>query len=135
VKRPKVLFVDDQPELLEGLAWLLRDEGIDVEMHGSMITLPLILREMDPDLILLDVSLPALSGSAVFTLGRRRLHSDAPIVLFSGRSIEELSHMAAEWGADGFLAKSQEPVDLIARILSWIDHRVAVRAIAIGATA
>ena len=135
MKRPKVLIVDDQPELLEGIAWLLREEGVDVETHESMITLPLVLREMDPDLILLDLSMPALSGAAVFTLGRKRLRTDAPIVLFSGRSIQELSRMAEEWGADGFLAKSQEPVDIIARILSWLDHRVAVRQAAMGVSA
>jgi two-component system alkaline phosphatase synthesis response regulator PhoP len=125
--RPKVLFVDDQPEMLEGIAWLLREEGIDVETHPSMITLPLVLASVNPDLILLDLSMPALSGSAFFKVGRKRLRTDAPIVLFSGRCVEELSRVTEEWGADGFLAKSQEPVDIIARIQSWIDHRFAVR--------
>jgi DNA-binding response OmpR family regulator len=124
----KVLIVDDEPELLEGLVWLLRDEGIDVATHDSMITLPLVVRQIDPDLILLDLSMPALSGSAVFRLGRSRLRSDAPLVLFSGRGTDELAKRAEELGADGFLAKSQEPVDIIARIQSWIDHRRAVRA-------
>jgi DNA-binding response OmpR family regulator len=124
----KVLIVDDEPELLEGLIWLLQDEGIEVVTHDSMITLPLVVREIDPDLILLDLSLPALSGSAVFKLGRARLRSDAPLVLFSGRGTHELAKRAEELGADGFLAKSQEPVDIIARIQSWIDHRRAVRA-------
>jgi DNA-binding response OmpR family regulator len=128
VTRPKVLIVDDQPDLLEGIMMLLREEGIDVEIHDSMITLPLVVREINPDLILLDLSMPALSGSAVFKMGRARLRSDAPLILFSGRSAHELAQRAEELGADGFLAKSQEPVDIIARIQSWIDHRRAVRA-------
>jgi len=128
VTRATVLLVDDQPDLLEGLMALLREEGIDVQIHESVITLPLVVRDINPDLILLDLSMPALSGSAVFKMGRARLRSDAPLVLFSGRSATELARSAEELGADGFIAKSQEPVDIIARIQSWIDHRRAVRA-------
>jgi DNA-binding response OmpR family regulator len=128
VTPPTVLIVDDEPELLEGLMFLLREEGIDVHTHDSMITLPLVVREIDPDLILLDLSMPALSGAALFKIGRQRLRSDAPLVLFSGRAAHELATRAEELGADGFVAKSQEPVDIIARIQSWIDHRRAVRA-------
>lgn len=128
----KVLIIDDEPDLLEGLIWLLRDEGIEVFTHNSMITLPLIVRQIDPDLILVDLSMPALSGCAVFRLGRHRLRSDAPLVLFSGRGTAELAQRAEELGADGFLAKSQEPLDLIARMQSWIDHRRAVRAAETG---
>lgn len=126
--RGKVLIVDDQPDLLEGLMALLREEGIDAETHDSIITLPLVVRRIDPDVILIDLSMPALSGEAVFTMGRARLGSDAPLVLFSGRAAHELAKLAEALGADGFLAKSQEPIDIIARIQSWIDHRRAVAA-------
>lgn len=125
--RGRVLIVDDESELLEGLAFLLREEGIEVEIHESIITLPLVVRKIDPDLILLDLSMPALSGSAVFAMGRKRLGSDAPLVLFSGCAAHELAKRAEELGADGFLSKTQEPLDLVARIESWIDHRRAVR--------
>ena len=125
--RGRVLIVDDESELLEGLAFLLREEGIEVEIHESIITLPLVVRKIDPDVILLDLSMPALSGSAVFAMGRKRLGSDAPLVLFSGCAAHELAKRAEELGADGFLSKAQEPLDLVARIESWIDHRRAVR--------
>lgn len=126
--RPKVLIVDDQPDLLAGLIALLDVEGIDAEVHESIITLPLVVRKMRPDLILIDLSMPALGGEAVFTVGRTRLGTDAPLVLFSGRAAHELAWRADELGADGFIAKSQEPLDIIARIQSWIDHRRAVAA-------
>jgi DNA-binding response OmpR family regulator len=127
VTRGKVLIVDDERELVEGLALLLREEGIEVEIHESIITLPLVVRKIDPDVILLDLSMPALSGSAVFAMGRKRLRSDAALVLFSGCAVHELAKRAEELGADGFLSKAQEPVDIIARVESWIDHRRAVR--------
>jgi len=129
MRAPKVLFVDDQPETLGGLARLLNEEGIDVEMHNSVITLPLVVGGINPDVILLDLSMPALSGSALFKMGRRRLRTDAPVVLFSGRSADELAKEAEALGADGFITKSDESLDIISRIQSWIDQRRAVRAV------
>ncbi len=126
----KVLIVDDEPDLIAGIVELLREEGIEVATHDSIITLPLVMRQVKPDLVLIDLSMPALPGAAVFKIGRERLGTDAPLVLFSGRAAHELAKRAEELGADGFLAKSQEPLDIIARIQSWIDHRRAVLAAA-----
>src|ERR1700736_5524164 len=108
---------------------LLEMSGIDVTMHDSMITLPLILREADPDVVLLDVSLPALSGTSALRQGLRRLlRTDAAILLFSGRSPVELSARADELGADGFITKAQEPMEIVTRIQTWIDRRRLVHA-------
>ncbi|HSY51516.1 MAG TPA: response regulator [Thermoanaerobaculia bacterium] len=126
--RGRVLIVDDQHDLLEGMKALLEISGIDVVMHDSMITLPLILREADPDVVLLDVSLPALSSTAALRQGLRRLlRTSALLVLFSGRSPNELAAMTEELGADGFITKSQEPMEIIARIQTLIDHSRLLR--------
>jgi len=124
----RVLFVDDQPELLAGIAFLLQEQGIEVEMHNSAITLPLVVKTIDPDLILLDLNLPALSGSAFLKMGRSRLRIDVPLVLFSGRAASELAKETEALGADGFIAKSEEPIDIVSRIQSWIAQSRAVRA-------
>jgi two-component system alkaline phosphatase synthesis response regulator PhoP len=127
--RSRVLIVDDEPDLLEGMKMLLELEGIDVILHDSMITLPLILREADPDVVLLDISLPALSGSAAMRNGlRKMLKTDGYIVLFSGRSDRELTQLATELGADGFITKSGDPMDIVRRIQTWIDRRRLKRA-------
>ncbi len=126
--RGRVLIVDDQHDLLEGMKALLEISGIDVVLHDSMITLPLILREADPDIVLLDLSLPALCSSAALRQGLRRLlRTDALLVLFSGRSPNELALLTEELGADGFIAKGQEPMEIITRIQTLIDHRRLLR--------
>jgi len=126
--RGRVLIVDDQHDLLEGMKALLEISGVDVVLHDSMITLPLILREADPDVVLLDVSLPALSSTAALRQGLRRLlRTDALLVLFSGRSPNELALLTEELGADGFIAKGQEPMEIITRIQTLIDHRRLLR--------
>jgi DNA-binding response OmpR family regulator len=126
--RGRVLIVDDEPEMLEGMKMLLELEGIDVIIHDSMITLPLILREADPDVVLLDISLPALSGAAAMRNGLRKLlRTDGSILLFSGRSERELTTLA-ELGADGFIGKSGDPMDIVRRVQMWIDRRRLKRA-------
>jgi DNA-binding NarL/FixJ family response regulator len=127
--RGRVLIVDDEPDLLEGMKMLLDLEGIDVILHGSMITLPLILRDADPDVVLLDVSLPALSVTAASHSNLRKLlRTDAALVLFSGRSQNELTKLTEALGADGFILKSNDPMDIIGRIQTWIDRRRLKRA-------
>jgi len=123
-RRGRVLIVDDQHDLLDGIKSLLEMEDIDVVMHSSMITLPLILRQVDPDVVLLDLNLPALSGTAALRNGLRRLlRTDAALVLFSGRSPVELAGISEELGADGFISKTQEPMEIVDRIQTWIDRR------------
>ncbi|MDQ3281124.1 MAG: response regulator [Acidobacteriota bacterium] len=127
-KRPgRVLIVDDEPSLVEGLKVFLELDGLEVSIHTSLITLPLVVREFDPDVILLDLSMPALSGTALFAKGPRRLlRTDALVVLFSGRGARELSQLAEELGAAGFLPKDCEPYDAARRIATWIAHRRAM---------
>lgn len=123
----RILFVDDQPELIEGFRLLLESEGFEAMVHTSLITLPLALRELDPDLILLDLSMPALSGTALFTHGAHRLlRTKAPIVLFSGRDPRELSRITEEIGADGFIFKAQDLDDSVRRIRLWVTNRRAI---------
>jgi DNA-binding response OmpR family regulator len=127
--RGRVLIVDDEPEMLEGMKMLLEIEGIDVIFHESMITLPLILREARPDVVLLDISLPALSGTVALRSGLRKLlRTDGAILLFSGRSHRELKLMVQELGADGFIAKSDDPIEIVRRIQLWIDRSRLKRA-------
>ena len=127
--RGRVLIVDDHPEILEGMKMLLEMEGMDVTTHDSVITLPLILRKADPEVILLDLSLPALSGESLFTLGRKRLlrHTDAFVILFSGRPLAELAANAEAFGADGVLPKSEDAMQAVARVKTWIEQHRALR--------
>jgi DNA-binding response OmpR family regulator len=128
--RGRVLIVDDHPEILEGMKMLLEMEGIYVTTHDSVITLPLILRKADPEVILLDLSLRALSGEAFFRLGRERLlrHTRAFVILFSGRPLAELAAAAEEFGADGVLPKSEDAMRAVARVKTWIEQHRALRA-------
>lgn len=124
----RVLIIDDEPEMAEGFKQYLEIEGLEVFVHTSLITLPFAMKRINPDVILLELSMPALSGAALFELGAHRvLRTDAPIILFSGRGSRELSRMTEELGADGFLPKSIDMDDALRRIGNWITHRRAMK--------
>jgi DNA-binding response OmpR family regulator len=125
----RVLIVDDEPELAEGFRLYLEADGYEVSLHTSLITLPMVIRRIDPDVILLDLSMPALSGHALFRTGiHRLLRTNAPVVLFSGRGARELSRLAEELGAEGFLPKENDPADASRQISAWVMQRRALRA-------
>lgn len=122
----RVLIIDDEPDLLAGLVQLFELEGLAVQVHSSLITTPFVLRSADPDVILLDLSMPALSGKAAFLNGLRCLKTDAPVILFSGRGSGELAALVEELGADGFLCKSDDAMAMIHRVRIWITNRRAL---------
>lgn len=127
----RVLIVDDQPELAEGLKLLLESEGVVVDVRTSLITLPLMIRKFDPDVVLLDLSMPGLSGDAYFAAcAHRFINSDVLVILFSGRSRHELARLTEELGADGFISKGQDAWDIVLRVKTWIMHRRALRIVA-----
>lgn len=121
-ERGRILIIDDDQAGVAGLRMYLEDEGFTVHVESSLITVPLVLRRVAPHVILLDLSMPALSGTALLRL-KPHARADAAVVLFSGRPSAELAELAREHGADGFVSKTAE----LAEIVSVLDHLVAQR--------
>lgn len=127
----RVLIIDDQPDVAEGIKQLLEFEGIVVDVQTSLITVPLTIRSFDPDVVLLDLSMPGLGGTAYFAAGAHKfIKADIPIILLSGRSSQELSRLSEDLGADGFISKEQDAWDVVARVQTWIKHRQAINVVA-----
>lgn len=123
----RVLLIDDQPEHAEGLRDVLAEEGIELRCEASAITLPFAIGRFDPDVILIDLSMPRLSGISLLEGDHhKRLRTRAPMILFSGRDPRELSRLTEQLGADGFLSKSQDASDMLRRIEIWIKQRRAL---------
>lgn len=122
----KILIIDDQPDLMSGLQLLLEAEGFETLHHPSPLGLAFLLRSFDPDVILLDLAIPALGGETVLRLERKRFFpTNATIVLCSGRSRQELSALTEEFAVDGFFSKGEDVNDLLLRIPKWVSIRRA----------
>lgn len=99
------LIVDDHPAFRASARRLLELEGFAVvgEAHDGSAALRLA-RELDPELVLLDVSLPDLSG---YEVAERLSGARARVILVSSREQSDLGRRVRESGALGFLPKDR----------------------------
>ncbi len=114
----RVLVIDDSLSAVQKARHVLEKAGYVVETLDLLIYLPQIVKDDPPDIILLDLSMPALSGINVAKFIRRYEKHPIPIVLYSSRSAEELVETAEELAAAGFVQKG----DPDSRLLSTISH-------------
>lgn len=124
-KPRRVLYVEDNPAnaLLVRHLCNLRENTL-LQICATGLEGLQAARLNPPDLVLLDLHLPDITGAEVLTrLRRDELTGDVPIVVLSADATPAARTVAAELGADGFLAK---PID-INEVLAWIDspHRSA----------
>src|SRR5881227_333515 len=112
--KARVLVVDDDPALAEMLTIVLRGEGFDtaVVADGSR-ALP-ALRELKPDLVLLDLMLPGMNGIDVCKA--IRAESGVPIVMLTAKSDTVDIVLGLESGADDYVVKPFKPKELVARV-------------------
>ena len=112
---PRILIVDDEPEMLRGLEDNLRFEGYQTLTAGDgERALALALSEA-PDLIVLDLMLPGLSGWDVCRALRQR-GLDVPVIMLTARGTEADQVSGLELGADDYVTKPFSLRELLARI-------------------
>lgn len=110
----KVLIVDDDPTVLAIASALLEDRGYEVATRSRALgTTGIILREK-PDVVVLDVQMPALNGDELLTLLKSRPGlENTHYILFSGQEEAQLRAMAERTGALGFIVKTGNHDDFV----------------------
>lgn len=116
---PLVLVVDDSEIAREAVKDTLESAGFRVVMLESAFGFIRTIREQEPALILLDVGLASMNGTKLVQLGRQHAPKTTRIVLYSGRSPEELAKDARECGADGFISKRTTDRALVLAVQSY----------------
>jgi two-component system response regulator RegX3 len=109
-----ILVVEDEPTLRETLAEALETEGFEVRTAGDGIGAIAQFREHRPDLLLLDLMLPGMSGMDVCRIVRAE--SSVPIVMLTARDSEVDKVVGLEIGADDYVTKPFSLRELSARI-------------------
>lgn len=116
----KVLLVDDDPSILEGVGDRLRSYGLDVRCEATAAECYVALREETPDLVLLDIRLP--DGDGLDILSHIRVHHPAlPVLMIS--SIRGAEKESLKRGAQGFLAKPFKGEDLKREVFKTLGER------------
>ena len=111
--RQRILVVDDEPTVREVVAGYLERDGYEVrELDRGDIVIDTI-RSFKPDLVILDIMLPGLSGMDVL---RQLDNSRTPVILLTARVEEHDRILGLELGADDYVTKPFSPRELVARV-------------------
>ena len=109
-----ILVVDDEPRIVKQARDYLEHSGFRVVEAGDGKTALTLARRERPDLVVLDLNLPALDGLDVCRALRRE--SDVPIIMLTARVEETDRLIGLELGADDYIAKPFSPRELVARV-------------------
>lgn len=110
----RVLIVEDEPGYVEALTVALDREEFETSAAYDGRTAVAVFLEADPDIVLLDLMLPGLSGLDV--LRRIRTEATTPVIVLSAKDAESDVVTALELGADDYLTKPYSIRELVARI-------------------
>lgn len=116
-QNPKVLVVDDDPDILELLKYNLKKEGYQVEIADNGSRAVEVVKKFHPDLILLDIMMPEQDGVETCRQIREIPELGEAHITFLTARAEEYSEVAAfEAGADDYITKPIKPRALMSRI-------------------
>jgi DNA-binding response OmpR family regulator len=123
--RERVLVVDDEPAIVDSLAYALRRDGYEVEAVGDGEAALGRARAQPFDLIVLDVMLPGVSGTDVCR--QLRAESAVPIILLTARGEEVDRVVGLELGADDYVTKPFSMAELLSRVRAILRRRALDR--------
>ncbi len=112
--RPRVLFVEDERSITEPFSRALAREGFDPVVAHTAAEAMARFEEREPDIVLLDISLPDGDGRDICREFRRR--SDVPIIMLTARGTETDKIVGLELGADDYVVKPFSGGEVIARL-------------------
>ena len=110
----KILVVEDEESVLDPLELLLTKEGFSIITAGDGKEALEKFAQTSPDLILLDLMLPEISGTEVCR--QIRIKSSVPIIMLTAKDTEVDKVVGLELGADDYIVKPYSKAELVARI-------------------
>jgi DNA-binding response OmpR family regulator len=122
----KILLVDDDPGVLDVVAFMLRREGFDVDEERDGNAALEKARTDAFDIVILDIMLPGMSGTDVCRA--LRAESDVPILMLTARDAEIDRVLGLELGADDYVTKPFSTAELLSRVRAILRRRELDRA-------
>jgi DNA-binding response OmpR family regulator len=122
----RILVVDDDPTVAEVVGRYLAREGYEVSSVADGGSALELVRDLQPDLLILDLMLPGVDGLEVCR--RARALAPIPIIMLTARGREDDRVTGLELGADDYVAKPFSPRELTARVRSVLRRATGVLA-------
>jgi DNA-binding response OmpR family regulator len=115
-EKVKVCIIDSETDVLEDLQNLLSAMGCETLCLDCVIGASNKIRWFDPDLLVVDVRMPSLSGEELIVVLRRNLTHLPLLILYSDMEENELANTAKAARADDFVIKNGEFLSIVNRI-------------------
>jgi len=112
----KVLVAEDEPLMLMAIEAKLKNEGFDVVGVADGREALKVLENYVPDIIITDILMPYTSGLELISIVKSTQNKNLPIIVLSGLGQEDTVMEAFQLGADDFLTKPFNPVELSVRV-------------------
>ncbi len=125
--KPRILVVEDEPDVVELLEFNLRGAGFEVVSAGDGAEALQKVRAHTPALVILDLMLPEVSGLEVCKLLRRHPATAAiPIIMLTAKAAEIDRVLGLELGADDYVTKPFSPRELVLRVKALLRRGLPV---------
>ena len=119
--KAKILVIEDHPEVLNTMVFLLEREGCSVVAAQTGVQGMELARDGDFDLITLDVDLPGINGFEICrNLKQDPVLRQMPVMFVSGRSCDKDINHGLALGAVDYITKPFDAMDFVSRILSCV---------------
>ncbi len=121
----KILVIDDEPKIIQLTQDYLENAGFSVISAGDGERALAVIRDEQPDLVVLDLGLPGMDGLDVCRSIRKT--SNLPIIMLTARDEETDKLVGLELGADDYITKPFSPKELVARVRSVLRRSELVQ--------
>lgn len=115
-----ILIVEDDPDINGLLGRILKKGGYEVTQAYSGTEAKLLLERQEPDLILLDLMLPGMTGEELITYIRDERKTSIPVIVLSAKSALEDKLETIRSGADDYMTKPFEPEEVLVRVMALL---------------
>ena len=130
-RTPTVYFIDDSATMREVIKIAFRRENITVITAGDAASAIAQFDQNPPDAVITDVIMPDQDGYSVCSqIKQHERYSRTPVILMSGVVNKNVADRAVSVGADELIRKPFQPVDLIARVKSFLEPKSAAQPVA-----
>jgi len=117
----KILVVDDEPDILKIVTFRLEKTGYEVKTASNGREAFDLMQKEKPDLLLLDLRLPVMSGYEVCKQMKSDENlKDVPIILLTASSSASIEQKTKEFKADDYMIKPFDPEQLLAKVKNMI---------------
>ena len=113
----KILVVDDEKDWVQMLITRLEHEGYEIDAAFDAVQATMQAFQVKPDLMLLDIMMPAGGGLAVLKNIRANVKTySMPVIIMTARSDKETKEAAEKLGISGYFIKTMDIVELLTKI-------------------